>query len=516
MDDKRRRLMWTKRLVLVLVVGLLLLGTAVQVAFGEDILHVRNRSNLATMDPANYFIKEEHYIALAVYSGLVRFSANSWELEMDAAEWIEESADHLEITFKLREGIQWHGGYGELTTEDVKWSFERYANPDLSAYSGDWATLKEVQIIDKYTGKLVLSEPYTPLYASTLPWFVGSITCKAAYDDIGDALWTNPVGTGPYEWTEWIPKEQLTLTRFPGYFGEAPYFDKIVLHAITDDSSAELAFDGGELDWTTVAPVSLARYEGQSGVKTKSVAASDWFWLGLNVEHEPFDDLRVREAVRWAVDVEEILAGPFFGIPPRAHGAISPNLLGYWEDAPLRSVDTAQAKQLLADAGFPNGFDTELWVWNKARWVEAAEIIAGNLKAVGINAKIMLKDWVDIQDTVYGDDESGKIIPMLFQMYDGGPDPAWILEWYTPEQVNQWNAPRWANAEYGRLNIEAKLTLDNEWRRLIYIRMQEIMDEEVPCVWITYRPETFVMKDDIVMASLPTGEPQWVFFKRAE
>ncbi len=73
-------------------------------------------------------------------------------------------------------------------------------------------------------------------------------------------------------------------------------------------------------------------------MKTVSVAASDWFWLGINVEHEPFGDLRVREAVRGAVDVDEIIAGPFFGIPPRAHGAISSNLLGYWEDAPLRSV----------------------------------------------------------------------------------------------------------------------------------------------------------------------------------
>src|SRR5699024_9293027 len=117
-------------------------------------------------------------------------------LVLDAAEEFEMNDEGTEIEFKLREGIQFHHGYGEMTAEDVKFSFERIIDPDEnSQYASDWETLEEVEVTGKYTGKIILSEPFAPLLASTIPWTPGSILSKEAYEDRGERFALDPVGS---------------------------------------------------------------------------------------------------------------------------------------------------------------------------------------------------------------------------------------------------------------------------------------------------------------------------------
>ncbi len=138
-------------------------------------------------------------ISDCVFSGLVMQKQGAYEWKNDLVEEIKQSEDGKTIDFALRQGVMFHKGYGELTTEDVKFSFERIADPATqSSYAGDWLTLDHVEAIDKYHGQIVLKSPFAPLFASTLPVNSGKIVCKAHVDKVGQkAMTLDPVGSGP-------------------------------------------------------------------------------------------------------------------------------------------------------------------------------------------------------------------------------------------------------------------------------------------------------------------------------
>lgn len=474
-------------------------------------LRVRLYSDMQTLDPANYKASPEAAIGRAIYSKLVRYKPNSYELENDAVESITQSSDNLEVSFKLRKGIRWHKGYGELTAEDVKYSYERAANPELSAYSADFATLDRVEISDKYSGKLVFNKPFAPLWKTTLPWMVGDIISKKAHQDLGDKLWTNPIGTGPYVFEEWVPKQKVEVRKFDGFYGDEPYFDKIIFQPIQDEKTAELAFDAGEIDFTEISYSSVPRYQKEPNVKFKKLPSLAYFWLGMNVEHDLYSDVRVRKAVKWAVDTEAIVEAAYFGVPEVARTLIAPGLLGHWKNAPLYRPNLTKSRKLLKEAGYPDGFETELAILNKSEYKATAEVIKANLEKVGINVKINLMDSGTFWTITFG--ESGKKVELIHDRYSMGPDPSWATEWFTSEQIGKWNAMRWSNEEFDKLHHKGLVTLDDKKREQIYIRMQQLMDEDAVAEWITHGARPFVAKPNLKPAIMPHGDLQVRHFK---
>ncbi|HSR34237.1 MAG TPA: ABC transporter substrate-binding protein, partial [Anaerolineae bacterium] len=227
------------------------------------ILRVRLYGDIQNLDPAFQISENDTVVANAVMNGLVRYCPNSYDICNELAEEIEQSEDGLQIRFKLKEGVQWHNGYGEVTAEDVKYSFERFIDPDLdAAYADDWATLERVEVIDDYNGIIHLKEPFAPLWTSTLPVGSGTIISKKWVEEIGvEAFATNIIGSGPYMFTEWKPQEMVILTKNPDYFGEEPYWDEIQLIPIEDDKAAEVALEAGDLDWTRISIPSIERFE---------------------------------------------------------------------------------------------------------------------------------------------------------------------------------------------------------------------------------------------------------------
>ncbi len=510
-----------KMLLSVFLVFALLFVQVVGIAQGDEkLLRVRLANPLNNMDPTRS-TSGEFAVGLCLYPQLVRFKASSNELENYAAEWVDVSQDGLEITFKLNEGIQWQRGYGELTTEDVKWSFERSADPEVSTFATDWDTLVGVEIIDRYTAKIILSEVYSPLFTSTLPWMAGVIVCKKAYDELGDVLWSDPVGVGPYEWADWQPNQKLTLTRSSNYFGTAPYYDTIEFYPIKESNVAEIAFEAGELDFLSVDLASRSRYENLAGARSMPASRTSWYWVGFNVQHPAYDDIRIRQAVRYAIDSEEVIQAGYFGAASVARGIIAPGLLGFSEDGPLfppTEENLQKARDLLADAGFPNGFTTDLWTVNNPANVRMTEVIAENLKKINIRTEIKVSEWSVFEDSWLSEDEEvrNNSISLFTMGYAGGADPAWTTAWYVPEQVGVWNAMQWTNEEFGRLHKEATKTYNLEWRELIYLRMQQIMNEDCVGVWLTFPPILFVMEESIAPAFLATGIVQYVFFTASE
>src|SRR5262245_49905923 len=302
-------------------------------AADPKVLKVRSYLNFETLDPAFRQSAPEGDIIEAVLLGLVGLKpGDTWGWERDAALSVEQ-VDPTHIKFQLRPGIGWTGGFGEVTAEDVKFSYERIANPATkSPYRGDWAKLDQVQITGTHSGVIVLKEPFIPLWTTTLPTNSSAIVCKKALERMDGQRFTMDPGAtcGPYRIRKWEPRQSLTLERNPQWTGPAAAFDEIQAIPIVDANAAEIAFEAGQIDVTHVPMTSVPRLRGKMPANATLVARPGltYWWLGMQSESGIFSDIRVRKAVQLAVDVKAVLDGAFFGVAPRANGIIAPGLVG--------------------------------------------------------------------------------------------------------------------------------------------------------------------------------------------
>jgi len=476
------------------------------------ILRVRMYSDIENMDPAFQISENDSVVFNAVTNGLVRYCPNSYELCNELAESIEQSEDGLEIAFKLKEGVMWHEGYGEVTTEDVKYSYERMIDPELdAAYADDWATLDHVEIIDKYRGKIILKEPFAPLWTSTMPVSSGTIICKKYVEEIGyEAFATDIIGSGPYLFVEWRPQEKVLLKKNPDYFGEEPYWDEIHLIPIDDDKAAEIALEAGDLDWTRIAIPSVQRFEDDPDFLVWKNPSLRYRWIAMNVEHPKLQDINVRKAIIHAIDVPSILQATYMGQVEQEFALVPPGLVGSWADAPRYERDVEKAKEFMAAAGLES-LDLRLDLLDTTEYRTWAEIIEQNLKAIGINLEINTMDSSAYWSISFGEQavEDNELLAVNYSMQ---PDPAWATMWFTCDQVTVWNSQSWCSEEYDELHRKGLVTLDLEERAKIYIEMQKLWDEAAQTIWITHGVMTYAYSPDIAPATTPNGRPQYHFF----
>jgi peptide/nickel transport system substrate-binding protein len=362
----------------------------------------------------------------------------------------------------------------------------------------------------RYTGVILLQEPFAPLWTSTLPSASGCIVSRAAVMQAGGRFTTSPPATaGPYRIAEWRPKQRLTLVRDSDWHGSPGGFEEIRILPIEDEKAAELAFDAGEVDYTAISVSSILNYRASAapGVRLFERGSLDYVWLGINTAAPPFDDLRVRRAVQRAVDVDQVLEAAYFGLARRATGIIAPGLIGHrpqllGDPRP----DPAAARALLAEAGLAGGFACTLDIEAKAERLLAAQVVQANLAAVGIDVQINQHDsgtfW-SLGSEAAGDD--WRSLQLILQKYGMQPDPAFATAWFTPQQVGIWNWERFSSAEFGALHEQAMVATDPAERDRMYRRMQDLMEDSGAYVFLTHEINAAVCRDTLVPALLPDG-----------
>ena len=276
-------------------------------------LNIRSTLEVGTLDPANWSSPVDVYTLDAISEGLVSYKPGTWDVVNTLAETFEPSSDGLSFHFTLKQGIPFHRDYGEVTANDVKFSFERIAGltkPKLAAaYQADWAALKEVKVESKYAGTIVMKEPFAPLMRSTLPVLSGKIMSQKAVTELGKGYIRNPVGTGPYEFTEWIPKQHLTLSRFAKYGGAnsayapPPAASQLVFELITDDGAAQTALESGDLDFSQISTAYVKLLTGSSQFDLHKTASLNYEFIAMNMKDPVLSNINVRKAIRQAIDV---------------------------------------------------------------------------------------------------------------------------------------------------------------------------------------------------------------------
>jgi peptide/nickel transport system substrate-binding protein len=483
----------------------------------HDTVTIRFDSDIGNLDPANRVGSNEDNILYAVCQNLARFNPNSLDWSPDAAKTIKQVSD-TEIEFELNPGQMFHGGYGEMTAEDIKFTYERFTKTDAKgnkpAYADDFGALDHVEVTGKYTGRIILKNPAPALWVIGICDGSGAILSKKACEALGDKISTQLIGSGPYVFKDWKPKEQIVLEANPDYKGpDKPHFKQIIAKPIDEPKTALLGYLAGELALTEVDPTSQDELKKAKDGEVVKINGIDYQWIGINVEKAPLSDIKVRQAIRYAIDVDAIIAGAFNGTVSRANALLAEGLLGYWKDAPVYQRDVEKAKSLLAEAG-QTSFDTTFTCLNDATSQAIAQIAQANLAEVGINVTIKALDsgtyWA------MGDNDASKDLDLTLIPYSSKFDPSFQTQWFLSSQVGVWNWQRWKSPEFDRLHKEAASILDKDKRQADYVKMQQLMDESASCIWITHGMHVFGHAKWLKPAFMPNGiNWQLRFYDRA-
>ncbi len=489
-------------------------GGLYEVAFAQDkkILKIRTYADMRSLDPAfsQGIVDEE--IQSSIYSKLIQYKpGREWGWELDAAESIEQ-VDPTHIKFKLKKGVMFNNGFGEMTAEDVKFSFERILDESLeSTNTPDWGTLKEVTIDGSHEGTIVFEDAYPPAWNIAMPYIVGNIVSKKAWEEAGGKVdTTTPCASGPYMHKEWQPKQKTILVRNPEWHGGDAAFDEIHILPIDDENTAQIAFESGDIDCTRVPVSSVANLKSSppAHATLDEYPSLYYVWVGMNVENEVTSNQNLRKAIQHCIDVPSILEASYFGAADVANGIIAPGLLGHRPQAMVApAADFAKAKEYLDASGLSNPTVT-LDVLNKAANVTTAQVIQATCAQAGITVEVNLHEsgafW-SLGDSSAG--ERYKDIQLILNRFSMGPDPSYATAWFVTDQKGIWNWERYSDPEFDKLEAMAKAETDEGKRASMYQQMQDMMEESGAYRFITHESTPVVYSNDIVPDFRPDGLP---------
>lgn len=354
-------------LLMVMIVGVFFVN-------GDALGDVKIRGKIVgdpiNIDPAHLKHAQDRIIAQQVFQGLLTFDVTTGPphpVSPVLAESYEVSEDGKMITFKLHKGVQFHHGYGELTSEDVVFSLQRHLDPKVASRAGaQLGDVERIEAPDKYTVKIYLKIPSAITLLQNLAWQnAGFMLSKKAALKLGDKIQRMPIGTGPFYFDRWDPGEKVVLKKFDRYWRTPARIDEIVLWVIPEEIVALGALEKGDLDISEVSQ--LGAYDRAKTLKNIYLAQAKgnvWQYIYyINHKMKPMDDVRVRRALAYALDIKGICkrVGPLVVPFP---SPLSPAVFAATDEFWRYEYDLDKARQLLAEAGYPKGFELRL-LYNK-------------------------------------------------------------------------------------------------------------------------------------------------------
>jgi peptide/nickel transport system substrate-binding protein len=409
-----------------------------------------------------------------VFDGLTLHDQEGKLIPGLATSW--ETLDDLTWEFKLREGVVFHNGE-PFNADSVKFTLDRVLEPERNATIRPLLeNITEVEIVDDYTVIIRIAEPDLMLPARIAELYGSMMPPQYVQENGDEYIALNPIGTGPYIFKEWVKDDHITLVANDNYWGDPPSVQEIQFRIIKDNGTRVAALLSGEVDIINGVPIAQESVvRSYPGVKSVPVSVPRIYYVSLDVRKPPFDDVRVRQAVNYAIDRQAIVDSLFagFGVPaavnyPRASWGFNPDLEPY-------PYDPEKAKELLAEAGYPNGFDTEFdtFVGRLPAHDTIAQAVVSQLADVGINAKVNAFEFGVFSERRIGDQHA----PMfIYSIGDWALEPVWMFGWLTQGQAGHyWSPPEWED-----LLSELSRTYDPQARIPLYHQVQDMLYEYCP------------------------------------
>ncbi|MEW6227559.1 MAG: ABC transporter substrate-binding protein [Bacillota bacterium] len=456
-----------------------------------------------------------------IFNTLVRYEKDSLKLEPELLETLPAlSADRKTYTCKLRKGVKFHDGT-ELKAKDVKFTFERMLTPATKAANG-WCIeqivgaqemmdgkakeLAGFKIIDDYAFQFTLEYPYAP-FLSNLAVPAMSIFPEEACKKAGDNWALRPIGTGPFKIDKWVRDSILVLKKHADYFEKGlPYLDAIEMRIIPESATAMLEFENGTIDVTSIPDSDFIRVTTSPAFKDKILSGTplNIYFYNLNVNDPYLKDVRVRRAFAMAIDKKTLVDKVFTG--GRADVASSflcPGLPGFNPNFPGIEYNPAKARELLKEAGYPNGFTIESWQTKSDTVLRRNEAVQAMLKEVGINLKI-----VQVDSASYRQARKQGTIPCYFSNWwaDIGDPDNFLYVWFHSSQSKGFSS-NYSSPKVDALLDRARKVSDAAERIALYQRAEGIIvHDDVAVVPLLYYKD-FMLKQPYVkgLTMHPTG-----------
>lgn len=383
------------------------------------------------------------------------------------------------LEIKLREGVLFHNGE-ELKASDVKFSLE--GAKESAETSHIVGPLESIEIIDDYNLVIHLEYSFAPILAHLAHTAIAILNEKAV-TEAGDVYGQDVVvGTGPYKFESWDIGDRIYLTRNDDYWNGVAATEKVVFRSIPDNSSRLLELESGGIDIAyDIAPSDIERVETTDGLEMIRSANFSNSYIGLNTQKAPYDSVEVRQAINMALDMDAIIEAVYYGSGSAAKGPIGEMVWAYNDSLEGYGYDVEGAKALLAEAGYPDGFETTIWTNENTQRMQMAEIAQNQLAAIGISAKVEIMEWGAYLDATSAGQHD--ILIMGWVTVTGDPDYGLYACFHSSTHGASGNRTFYTNERVDELLDLARSSTVPDDREAYYAEIQELIVNDAPWVF---------------------------------
>ncbi len=470
-----------------------------------------------SLDPSQVTDGESLNVTKNIFDTLIDYKDGNTEIQPALAETWESSADGLVWTFKLKQGVKFHDGT-DFNAEAVVFNFNRWMDPANEYHQGDFPyygymfggykgdeghVIKEVVAKDEFTVEIQLNAPQGP-FLNNLAMTPFAIASPEAVKKHKDKFGEHPVGTGPFVFVEWLPNDKIVLDKNPNYYKTGfPLLEKIIFKSIPDNSARFTALQSGDIDMMDgVNPDDVTLAEGNENLQVWLRPSMNVGYLAFNTEKAPFDNPKVRQALSMAVNKQGLIDAFYNGLAEPAKNPMPPSLWGYNDSITDYEYNLVKAKELLAEAGFPNGFETDFWYMPVPRpyipqGKKIAEAMQADFEKIGVKVNLRTEEWATYLDLTGKGEHS---MALLGWTGDNGDPDNFIyvlLDKDNAKGPDAGNIAFYKNDALHDILIKAQQSSDEAERTKLYEDAQEIIHNDAPWVPLVHSTPPLVGKKNI-------------------
>jgi len=442
-------------------------------------------ADIVSLDPTNIGDAVSANSSRMIYEGLTTQNPDLEYIPHLATSWEAKDASW---TFKLRQGVRFHDG-SAFNSSSVKFVFDRILGPEQTLRKGMWTLLVDrVEVVDEYTVRFT-TKYVDPFFPTRLDGGSSAAIFSAdAFKKFGKDLAKNPVGTGPFKFVEWVKDDHLTVERFDGYWGGMPYLDRVTVRPLPEAETRVIALESGDIQLAIrLNAEQISRVEGNPNLRLLRNVTTRHFYMGMANLKKPYSDVRVRQALNHAIDKESLVKNVYSGLA-QVQGGLLPRGTPGFVDVPGFRYDPTKAKQLLAEAGYPNGF-TATFVSPRGVYLKDIELVQAlqqQWKAVGVSITLEIVENAKYLELLREDPRKSRL-EMWFDTFSaGGQGPDYVLnrfgcDFFRPVGTNTAGS---CFTDVDKIALEAQRTLDTEKRNALMKQAQELLSQQAPAIWL--------------------------------
>lgn len=479
---------------------------------GGDLV-IATSADIVSLDPAGSNDVPSSNVQENIYETLVQLNQDMELKPSLATDWEAVEDDVWE--FKLREDVKFHDG-SDFNAEVVKANIERVLDEKVaSPRQFLYTMIEDIEVVDEYTIRFKTEFPFAPLPAHLAHSGGGMVSLEVIEEDYeaieegndpGSVINKKPIGTGYFKYEEWESDKHVKLVVNEDYWGEKPNLDSVTFKVVGEDQTriAELMTGDSHIA-DPVSPSDVDQVDNEDGLSVNRQPSTSLSYIGFNMDKEPFDDPRVRQAINMAIDKEQIIEGIFDGNGIPAIGPLAPDVFGYDDSVPGLEYDPEKARELLKEAGYEDGFKTTLWTNDNSRErLDIATNVQAQLKEFGIDIEIETVEWgAYLEKTANGEHD---MFILGWSTVTGDADYGLYPLFHSDNIGDPGNRTFTKDEKLDEVLAEARRTSDTDKRLELYREAQEMLTDIAPMLYIHHQEYLVGVSDKVKgLKQLPTG-----------